>query len=110
MTDSYESLSKKELIARLRELQSMLNAIREESNYQELLNFPWVGNLGNWYWYIKTNRVIFNDSKVLALGYSKDEVPAEIGFEFFTDKIHPDDHDRVMNNMRDHLYGKIPCL
>jgi diguanylate cyclase (GGDEF)-like protein/PAS domain S-box-containing protein len=106
MTDAYESLSNQELITRLRELQSILNAIQEERSHQELLNFPWVGNLGNWYWYIKTNRVIFNDAKVLALGYSKDTIPTEIGFEFFTDKIHPEDYDSVMNNMRDHLYGR----
>lgn len=65
-----------------------------------------MGNLGNWYWYIKTNRVIFNDAKILALGYSREELPAEIGLEFFTDKIHLDDFDHVMNNMRDHLYGR----
>src|SRR5512133_554562 len=106
MPDTYESLSKQELIARLQELNSLLKAIREESNFQELLNFPWVGNLGNWYWYIKTNRVIFNNAKVLALGCSTEEIPADIGFEFFTDKIHPEDHDRVMNNMRDHLSGR----
>ncbi len=106
MTDTYESLSKQELITRLRESHSLLKAIQEERNFQELLNFPWVGNLGNWYWYIKTNRVIFNNAKVLALGYSIDEIPTDIGFEFFTDKIHPEDYDQVMNNMRDHLYGR----
>lgn len=106
MTDSYESLSKQELIARLQELTSLLNAIREERNFQELLNFPWVGNLGNWYWYIKTNRVIFNNAKVLALGYTTEEIPTDIGFEFFTDKIHPEDYEQVMSNMRDHLYGR----
>lgn len=106
MADPYESLSKQELITRLRELQSILTEIQEEKSHQELLNFPWVGNLGNWYWYVKTNRVIFNDAKSSALGYSKNEIPAEIGFEFFTEKIHPDDYDRVMNNMRDHLYGR----
>ena len=106
MTDSYKSLSKQELIARLQESHNLLNAIQEERNFQELLNFPWVGNLGNWYWYIKTNRVIFNNAKVLALGYIKEEIPTDIGFEFFTDKIHPEDYDQVMSNMRDHLYGR----
>ena len=106
MTNSYESLTKQELISRLQELNSLLKAIQEERNFHELLNFPWVGNLGNWYWYIKTNRVIFNNAKVLALGYSTEEIPTDIGFEFFTDKIHPEDHDHVMNNMRDHLYGR----
>ncbi len=34
------------------------------------------------------------------------EVPGEIGFEFFTEKLHKDDYERVMQNMRDHLMGK----
>jgi diguanylate cyclase (GGDEF)-like protein/PAS domain S-box-containing protein len=106
MADPYESFTKQELITRLRELQSILHAIQEEKGHQDLLNFPWVGNLGNWYWYVKTNRVIFNDAKSSSLGYSKDEIPVEIGFEFFTEKIHPEDYDRVMDNMRDHLYGR----
>ncbi|WP_247643790.1 sensor domain-containing diguanylate cyclase [Acholeplasma laidlawii] len=29
-----------------------------------------------------------------------------MGFEFFTSKLHPDDYDRVMDNMRQHLTGK----
>ncbi len=70
------------------------------------MDFPWAGNLGSWYWYIKTNHVICNDQKIFALGFQKEDIPAQIGFEFFTDKIHPDDFERVMNNMRDHLYGR----
>ena len=41
--------AKGELIARIRELEELLEAIKSEKNQQETLNFPWVGNLGNWY-------------------------------------------------------------
>ncbi len=29
-----------------------------------------------------------------------------MGFDFFTEKLHEDDYERVMENMRNHLYGK----
>lgn len=40
------------------------------------------------------------------MGYSKEEIPEKIGFEFFTNKLHPDDYNEVMNNMHQHLIGK----
>jgi diguanylate cyclase (GGDEF)-like protein/PAS domain S-box-containing protein len=104
--NSYENLSKEQLIQKVNELSVLLQNIQSEKNQQELLNFPWVGNLGNWQWYYKTNRVTFNDQKVIALGYSRSDIPDDIGFEFFTEKIHKDDYTPVMENMRAHLYGK----
>lgn len=104
-----DGLSRQELIDKLNELEVLLETIKKEKENNELLQFPWVGNLGNWHWYVKSNRVVFNDAKVLALGYSKDEIPSEVGFEFFTEKIHRDDYERVMDNMRRHLYGETPA-
>jgi len=104
-----DGLSRQELIDKLNELEVLLETIKKEKENHELLQFPWVGNLGNWHWYVKSNRVVFNDAKVLALGYSKDEIPSEVGFEFFTEKIHRDDYERVMDNMRRHLYGETPA-
>jgi diguanylate cyclase len=101
-----ETLSREQLIQKVNELQTLLDAMKADKDTQELLKFPWVGNLGHWYWYYKTNRVICNEQKLIALGYTKEEIPAEIGFEFFTERLHPDDYGRVMENMRDHLYGK----
>ncbi len=103
-----EMLSKQELITRVNELQILLNAFKEEKDNWELLNFPWIGNLGNWYWYVKSNHVVFNEAKIIALGYHKEDIPGKIGFDFFTGKLHPDDYERVMDNMRSHLYGKSP--
>lgn len=91
---------------RVEELDTLVQALRREKNDIELLKLPWVGNLGQWHWNIKTNSVICNDAKILALNYSKEEIPEEIGFEFFTSKLHPDDYENVMENMKDHLVGK----
>jgi diguanylate cyclase (GGDEF)-like protein/PAS domain S-box-containing protein len=104
--DDYSGLPKNQLIEKIHELQVLLGALIAEKNEQELLDFPWMGNLGSWYWYVKTNSVVFNPQKVIALGFRKDEIPANIGYEFFTEKLHPDDYERVMENMRDHLYGR----
>lgn len=104
----YQKYSKEDLIKKVLELESLLDAMKAEKNDAELLNFPWIGNLGNWYWSLIENSVIFNDQKVLVLGYQKSEIPEKIGFEFFTEKLHPDDYDHVMNNMRSHLAGMTP--
>lgn len=100
-----DKMSKSELISKVNELSAVVEVLKEEKNLQETVNFPWVGNLGTWYWYVKTNVVVCNDLKIKAIGYERKELPGEFGFEFFTNKLHPDDYDRVMENMRKHLFG-----
>lgn len=108
MTDLV-SHSKQQLIAKIHELEELLAAIKADKDAQELLNMPWVGNLGNWYWYVPSNRVVVNDMKLAALGLDPADVPAQIGFEYFTWRLHPDDYSGVMANMRAHLQGKTPA-
>ncbi len=101
---NYQEKSKSELIE---ELQSRDRFILnyEQMQEQELdLTFAWTGNLGHWHWDIKKNLVKFNKKKATALGYSEDEIPENVGFEWFTEKLHPDDYDMVMQNMVDHLH------
>jgi diguanylate cyclase len=103
--DRYSEFSTDMLINRIKELEILVDTLKEEKNKEELLNFPWLGNLGHWYWNVRSNDVVCNDQKILALRYTKDEIPNKIGFEFFTDKLHSEDYARVMDNMRQHLYG-----
>ena len=105
MTD-YSNHTREQLIQRIRELENLTEAYRDEKEKEELLNFSWTGNLGHWYWDVPTNTVEFNPLKVMTLGYSRDEIPEKTDYQFFTDKLHPDDYDRVMNNMMEHLDGK----
>lgn len=98
-------LSKQELIERIMDLETQLLRSNEELAYHEQAHFEWSGNLGKWQWNVKENKVQFNVKKVQALGYNLQDIQGEIGFEFFTSKIHPDDYEMVMQNMRDHLYG-----
>ena len=54
---------------------------------------------------VKTGKVIFNENKVKMLGYDmKDFKDAD--YHAFMNLVHPDDYDRVMKSMKDHLEGK----
>ncbi|MCW7753880.1 PAS domain-containing protein [Desulfobotulus sp. H1] len=58
-----------------------------------------------WEWDTVCNRVTCNDLKVTMLGYD----PAEfenVGYQSFTELLHPDDHGRTMQAMRDYLEGR----
>jgi diguanylate cyclase (GGDEF)-like protein/PAS domain S-box-containing protein len=94
------------LIRHIKELEEVISQMQSEKNESELLTFPWLGNMGQWYWMVQSNKVVFNEKKVTNLGYEMSELPEKIGFDFFTDKLHPDDFKRVMDNMRSHLANK----
>jgi diguanylate cyclase (GGDEF)-like protein/PAS domain S-box-containing protein len=96
-----ESLKKE-----LKEKDKLIELFTNEKNESELLSFPWVGNLGQWYWLVATNQVYFNEKKVSNLGYESNEIPPFVDFQFFTEKLYKDDYERVMTNMRNHLSGK----
>ncbi len=102
----YTKLSKEELIIELQSKDRFIEQYKEEKEQELDLSFAWTGNLGHWYWDVKENIVRFNKKKATALGYSEDEIPDNVGFEWFTGKLHPDDYEPVMQNMRDHLHNK----
>ncbi|GAO30277.1 PAS domain-containing sensor histidine kinase [Geofilum rubicundum] len=99
----YENLSREELIQELKHANALLMQFFNEKD--DNVQLAWTGNLGHWYWDVKKNVVRFNWLKVKALGYSEAEVPENVGYEFFTEKIHPDDYTYVMENMAEHLKG-----
>ncbi len=103
-----DQMSREELISEVKELSALLEQIRNEKDAKDITEFPWVGNLGNWYWHVKANNLVFNDLKIKVLGYERHELPEIVGYDFFTKLLHPDDYDRVMENMRSHLYGMSP--
>ncbi len=105
----YKGWSNNDFIRRIDELEMVIEEIKKEKYQYELLNFAWTNNLGHWYWVIPTNHVHFNPLKVISLGYTEAEIPETVDYQFFTSKLHPDDFDRVMQVMEDHLSGKVPA-
>ena len=105
MANQYTKWTKEDLIKKIYALEEQLKKELDSNNNSFLVEFPWAGNLGQWHWLYDQNKVVFNDKKVSQLGYDP-VVVGEVGFEFFTEKLHPDDYENVMQNMRDHLTGK----
>lgn len=102
---NYENLSKEQLIKTIQSKDRFIESFMQNKEEQESLQFAWTENLGQWFWDVQKNIVKFNTIKATNLGYSKSEIPENCGFEFFTDKLHPDDYPSVMQNMRNHLSG-----
>ena len=104
----YDTFTKQQLLERIEELEMLCNELLVEKEREAGLDYAWTGNLGHWYWNIKTNTVRFNLLKVTALGYDKLDIPEHVPYEFFTDKLHPDDYQNTMDAMLNHLQGKSP--
>lgn len=97
---------KGQLIDRIEELERLNGELLRQAELETRLEYAWTGNLGHWYWDVKTNSVTFNPLKVMALGYTREEIPEHVDYQSFTDRLHPDDYLRVMRSMMDHLHGK----
>lgn len=104
----YSLLNKEELLNRVEELTLINEELLQERMNEDKLDFAWTGNLGHWYFLIKTGTVIFNPMKVQALGYTMEELPHKVPYSFFTDKLHPDDYQHTMDAMKQHMLGKLP--
>jgi len=104
MSKEYNDWTKEELVKQIKNLESKLDDVLMNNDNASFIEFEWAGNLGQWHWYVKENKVKFNEKKVEAIGYDPKKV-GKVGFQFFTDKLHPDDYDRVMENMKKHLSG-----
>ena len=101
-----EKKTYEELLERIDALEEINNQLLKDQMQDVKLNYAWAGSLGHWYWDYETNKVTYNPLKVLALGYTLDEIKEEVNYQFFTERLHPDDYQMVMDNMIDHLKGK----
>lgn len=102
----YSKMSREDLVVRIRDLEMLNQELLKEREQETKLEFAWSGNLGHWYWNIRANQVTFNPLKLTTLGYSISEIPEHVEYQFFTEKLHPDDYKRTMDAMLDHLYGR----
>lgn len=104
----YQEYTKEELIMQMTSLTRLNKELLQTIQESERLEFGWTGNLGQWFWDFTTNEVTFNPLKAEAIGYMKEDLPEKVPYQFFTDKVHPDDKDEVMQQMTNHLTGKTP--
>ena len=61
-------------------------------------------NVAWWEIDLTTGEVIFDDRKALMLGYAREKFHH---FSDFTELVHPDDYETMMETMRDHLNGNL---
>ena len=102
----YSNCSRAQLLERIDELEMLNKELLTQKEQEVRLDFAWSGNLGHWYLNLKTGKIVFNPLKVTALGYRSDELPEQISYSFFTDKLHPNDYAVVMAAMRQNMEGK----
>ncbi|MFB0920078.1 MAG: sensor domain-containing diguanylate cyclase [Oscillospiraceae bacterium] len=102
----YSDFSKEQLLQVVEQMEILNNQLLKEQQQDTKLEYAWTGNLGHWYWNIKTNTVTFNPLKITNLGYKEEELPNQVTYQFFTEKLHPEDFQNTMDAMLEHLYGK----
>jgi len=102
----YSKYTREQLIEMIDELNMLNKELLSEKEKEAKLDFAWTGNLGHWYFNIKTDSVVFNPLKIIALGYTMDEIPQKVSYKFFTEKLHPEDYQKTMNAMMLNMEGK----
>jgi two-component system, chemotaxis family, CheB/CheR fusion protein len=85
-----------------------VSRIKESQKFGEELTSKFsmamdIGQLAWWEWDCEQNIVKSSSGKHEMLGYSADEIAP--GFEGYTSLLHPDDLEKAMQSMRDHLQG-----
>jgi PAS domain S-box-containing protein len=93
----------RDITERLRERQALW---REEQRFRQAIEGA---SLGTWDWRAKTNEVLINDRWARMLGFERAELPNAAGiYQFWEERIHPDDHPLVTGSLREHLRGAAP--
>lgn len=64
------------------------------------------GGMAWWLMEYPSGAVFFHPNKIKMLGYAAKDIDKFVHFSSFTDLIHPDDYEKAMTAMRDHLTGK----
>lgn len=104
----YDDYSREELIQKIEAEVRLKKELLRHVQDEEQSEYVWSGNLGHWFWDYQENQVTFNFMKAGLLGYKKQDIPDVVPIEFFTKRIHPEDYERVVQKLRDHLEGRTP--
>ncbi|HOT04310.1 MAG TPA: PAS domain S-box protein, partial [Methanolinea sp.] len=77
----------------------------QKKNQDRLEKAMEMGNIAWWEMELPSGAVRFHDRKATILGYSPEQF---LTYQDFCALLHPDDYERTMNAMRDHLEGRAP--
>jgi PAS domain S-box-containing protein len=58
-----------------------------------------------WLMELPTGQIVFSPKKITMLGYDEKDVDKFVHYKNFTDLVHPDDYEPLMQAMRDHMEG-----
>ena len=120
MADSSEpnAETEHELRLRVQELEAMLHslsarlpeassdAVRDLAKSEERFALAVRGtNDGIWDWDLHDNEVFFSPRWKAMIGFEDEELVNE--FESFKSRLHPEDHDRVMETIHEYLHGSL---
>ena len=64
------------------------------------------GGMAWWIMELPSGVVFFSPNKIKLLGYTEKEVSKFVHYSNFTDLVHPDDYEKCMKAMKDHIEGK----
>ena len=103
--DSYGNITS--IIEVSRDITTRKLAERELLRTKERLELSMkAGNVAWWIWDYPSGLVEYDKRKAEMAGYTYEEFPKNV--YKITELIHPDDYDKTMQVMTDHLKGKIP--
>lgn len=91
----------------------MLDAVteqgRELNESEKRWQFALEGSQdGIWDWDVKNNTVFFSDRWIQLLGYERHEISHD--FDEWYQRVHPDDIQKTMQSVEDHLNGKTTAF
>jgi PAS domain S-box-containing protein len=63
------------------------------------------GGMAWWLMELPSGAVFFSPNKLKLIGYKESDASKFVHYSAFTNLLHPDDHDKTMKAMRDHIDG-----
>lgn len=64
------------------------------------------GGMAWWMMEYPSGAVFFHPNKIKMLGFTPNDMDKFVHFSSFTDRLHPEDYEKAMKAMMDHLTGK----
>ena len=105
VTEWNENGTPKRIVGVIQDITNLKETQNELSTKNEQLDFvAHLSGLGTWDWSLIKNTIEYNDEYLEMMGYQQDEITGTL--EEWESFIHPDDLDRVNNELDDYICGR----